>query len=65
MVPGFIDVGLAARLDHRTAARAKERIPMGRFGAAAEIARVVCFVASDDASYLTGQALVVDGGLCA
>lgn len=65
VVPGFLDVGLAARLDHRAAARARERIPLGRFGRGEEVARVVCFVASDEASYLTGQALVVDGGLTA
>jgi meso-butanediol dehydrogenase/(S,S)-butanediol dehydrogenase/diacetyl reductase len=38
-------------------------IPMGRVGQAAEIAGVAVFLASDDASYLTGQNIVVDGGL--
>jgi NAD(P)-dependent dehydrogenase (short-subunit alcohol dehydrogenase family) len=40
-------------------------IPMGRFGEAAEIARAALFLASDDASFMTGAELVVDGGLTA
>ena len=40
----------------------RDKIPMGRFGEVAEVAAVVAFLASDDASYVTGHALVVDGG---
>ncbi|MDE2742759.1 MAG: SDR family oxidoreductase, partial [Gemmatimonadota bacterium] len=40
-------------------------IPMGRFGEAEEIARTVVFLASDDASFITGSAFVVDGGITA
>jgi len=40
-------------------------IPMGRMGKADEIASVVTFLASDDASYLTGAAIVIDGGITA
>ena len=40
-------------------------IPMGRFGEAEEIARTVVFLASDDASFITGSTFVVDGGITA
>jgi NAD(P)-dependent dehydrogenase (short-subunit alcohol dehydrogenase family) len=40
-------------------------IPMGRFGEAAEIAKAALFLASDDASFMTGAELVVDGGITA
>ncbi len=66
--PGIIDTPLVAR-----AFGATEQIrevmhrahPLGRMGKPSEIARCVLFLASDDASFVTGHALVVDGGLCA
>jgi len=42
-----------------------ERIPMGRFGEPDEVARAALFLASDDASYVTGHTLAVDGGYLA
>lgn len=63
VVPGLLTTGLGQRLDHRVVARYQQQIPLGRLGTAEEVARVVLFVASDEASYLVGQALVVDGGL--
>lgn len=63
LVPGLFDAGMAARMDHRLQETRKQQIPLGRFGKPDEAARVVLFLASDDASYLVGQSIVVDGGL--
>lgn len=63
VVPGILDVGMAARLDHRQLARRRAQIPLDRFGRGDEVAQAVLFLASDAASYVVGQALVVDGGL--
>jgi NAD(P)-dependent dehydrogenase (short-subunit alcohol dehydrogenase family) len=54
---------MAARLDHRVLDSQRTRIPLARVGDASEVARAVLFLASDEASYVVGQTLVVDGGL--
>ena len=56
VLPGFID-SLPEKAD-RTA-----RIPMGRYGTVEELAKTVAFLLSEDAGYVTGQNLLVDGGL--
>jgi len=65
--PGPIDTPLAAPLlaNPAIAREYRGRIPMGRVGTAEEVASVVAFLASDDAAYVTGAAIVVDGGLTA
>jgi len=63
VVPGFLDVGMASRLDRRIAERTRTQIPLGRFGDPREVVEAVLFLASDRARYVTGQSLVVDGGL--
>lgn len=63
VVPGMLSTGMGERLDHRVAERRRAVIPMGRFGTGDEVARAVLFLASDDATYIVGQQLVVDGGL--
>jgi 3-oxoacyl-[acyl-carrier protein] reductase len=62
VVPGLFDAGMGARLDPRSAAALKERIPAGRFGAPSELAGAALFLASEESSYVIGHALVVDGG---
>lgn len=63
LVPGFVDAGMAERMDHRLKESSRTAIPLGRFADATEIAAAALFLASDDASYLIGHALVVDGGV--
>jgi 3-oxoacyl-[acyl-carrier protein] reductase len=65
VAPGFIDTDMTRKLNERRVAQVVERIPMRRFGNGQEVARVVAFLLSDDAAYLTGQVLAVDGGLLA
>jgi 3-oxoacyl-[acyl-carrier protein] reductase len=65
VVPGLIDAGMVKRMDRRQRDLRAQHIPMQRLGIADEVARAVVFFASDDSSYITGQALVVDGGLSA
>lgn len=63
VVPGLIDAGMTTKVDSRFLDEKRKRIPAGRLGHADEVARAVLFLASDEASYIIGQALVVDGGL--
>lgn len=63
VVPGFLTEGMAQRMDRQLAEERQSHIPLARFGNPEEIAHAVLFLASDDASYITGQQLVVDGGL--
>jgi NAD(P)-dependent dehydrogenase (short-subunit alcohol dehydrogenase family) len=62
---GFNDPVLEDMTDDEVDAMVKATVPMGRQGTPEEIAAAVTFLASDDATYVTGHALVVDGGLTA
>lgn len=63
VAPGMIDTDMTAALDDRAREALLGRIPVGRLGAPEEIAAAVCFLASDEASYITGQVLSVNGGM--
>jgi 3-oxoacyl-[acyl-carrier protein] reductase len=65
VVPGFIETDMTARLPRDIKRRNLERIPLKRFGTPEEVAGVVLFLASDTASYIMGQTIVIDGGLTA
>ncbi len=63
VAPGFVLTELTESLPEDLKAQLIERTPLGRFGTVEEIAAAVAFLASDEASYITGQVLAVDGGL--
>ncbi|MDT3331548.1 MULTISPECIES: 3-oxoacyl-ACP reductase FabG [Microbacterium] len=63
VAPGFIETDMTAALPDETQADYKKSIPAGRFGAADEVAAAVVWLASDDAAYISGAVIPVDGGL--
>lgn len=63
VAPGFIDTDMTAELPEAQQVEYKKKIPAGRFASPQEVAKVVSWLASDDASYISGAVIPVDGGL--
>ena len=63
VAPGFIDTDMTASLSAELSATYRSRIPAGRFASPDEVAKVVRWIASDEASYISGAVIPVDGGL--
>lgn len=63
VAPGFIETAMTETLDDKVKEGATRLIPLARFGRVEEVAEAVAFLAGEEASYITGQVLVIDGGL--
>ncbi len=63
VAPGFIDTDMTRELGEEQTQALLSKIPLGRYGQPAEIAAVVGFLASDQAGYITGETIHVNGGM--
>ncbi|MDR1677791.1 MAG: 3-oxoacyl-[acyl-carrier-protein] reductase [Deltaproteobacteria bacterium] len=63
VAPGFIETDMTSRLDEKVRDNLLSRVPLGRVGSPQDVAEAVAFLASEGASYITGQTIHVNGGL--
>jgi 3-oxoacyl-[acyl-carrier protein] reductase len=63
VAPGLIETDMTKSLTDRSQTDWSAQIPVGRIGSPDEVAAAVCFLASDEAAYITGQVLAVNGGM--
>jgi len=63
IAPGFIDTEMTQRLEEDWKQQIRKQIPLGYFGSPRDVAEAVAFLASEEARYITGQVLSVDGGM--
>ncbi|MBL7130756.1 MAG: 3-oxoacyl-[acyl-carrier-protein] reductase [Candidatus Omnitrophica bacterium] len=63
VAPGFIETPMTAKLPKDYKKQMLENIPMGKFGSPEDVAKVCLFLASSESDYMTGQVIVVDGGM--
>jgi 3-oxoacyl-[acyl-carrier protein] reductase len=63
VAPGFIETDMTAALDEKLRSEHMKSIPLGRYGQGEEVAKLVAFLASDSAGYITGQTISINGGM--
>ena len=63
IAPGFIETDMTAKLSDELKGEMFRLIPLGKFGGAADVAKLALFLVSDDSAYITGQVVQVDGGM--
>jgi 3-oxoacyl-[acyl-carrier protein] reductase len=63
VAPGYITTDMTNELNDEVKEQLKSSIPLGRLGTPDDVANLVCFLASDEAGYITGQTFNVDGGM--
>jgi 3-oxoacyl-[acyl-carrier protein] reductase len=63
VAPGFIETDMTSSIDENTRKKLYSQIPMGKLGTPKQVARATLYLASEDAAYITGQVLIMDGGL--
>ena len=63
VAPGLIETDMTRAITDKAQVDWAAQIPLGRLGGTQDVAAAVCFLASDEASYITGQVLAVNGGM--
>jgi 3-oxoacyl-[acyl-carrier protein] reductase len=63
VAPGFIQTDMTNKLTEEQVQKLVQNVPMGRMGNPEDVAKVVAFLCSKDADYITGQVIAVDGGM--
>ena len=63
VAPGFINTKMVQNIPEKVMQKILDQIPLGRLGGPEEVAKLVCFLASDDANYITGQVININGGV--